>query len=229
MTIVGQANVLLRASARRFPVHRFHFRRFLGRTKFAVPSSDISGFLRLTLPCRFLRSLFLGRSRPRNSQMFFHHSRRKKIWGDAAETDGQTDRQRDKTASGKKWDWTRFASRQFSSWCDAGILDSNLASRKSKPPWGALPSKKLGAPLRSLANCTFLWLLLVAQPPSRRRNALAKSLLAPASRSLANAAVGCSMAAPFCFTRHPSVRLSRDGSRRKWYCPHTCLPGKTVS
>ena len=107
--------------------------------------------------------------------MFFHHSRRKKIWGDAAETDGQTDNQRDKTASGKKWDWTRFASRQFSSWCDAGILDSNLASRKSKPPWGALPSKKLKALLRSLANCTFLWLLLVAQPPSRRRNALQKA------------------------------------------------------
>ena len=169
----------------------------------------------------------------------FFITRGKKIWGDAAETDGQTERQRDKTASGKKWDWTRLASRQFSSWCDAGILDSNLASRKSKPTGGRPAVQETRGPSLKSSQL-YIFMAAFSCTASRRRNALAKSLLAPASRrlrprtpSLANAAVGCSMAAPFCFTRHPSVRpsvrLPRDGSRRKWYCPHTCLPGKTVS
>ena len=123
------------------------------------------GFCVLHCPAAFCAH-YSSDGRDRGIRKCFFITRGKKIWGDAAETDGQTDTQKDKTASGKKWDWTRFASRQFASWCDAGILDSNLASRKSKPPWGALPSKKLEALLRSLANCTFLWLLLVAQPPA---------------------------------------------------------------
>ena len=94
--------------------------------------------------------------------MFFHHSRQKDMGRRCR--DRRTDR-KTKRLRVKKWDWTRFASRQFSSWCDAGILDSNLARRKSKPPAVVLSSKKLEALLRSLANCTFLWLLLVAQPP----------------------------------------------------------------
>ena len=132
--IVGQANVLHRTSARRFPVHRFHFRRFLGRTKFAVPSSDISGFFFASSSLLPLFALIIPRTVVQTEEFAnVFSSLEAKRYG-ATLLPRQMDRQKDKMASGKKWGWTRFASRQFSSRCDVGILDSNLARRKSKPP-----------------------------------------------------------------------------------------------
>ena len=92
VTIVGQANVLLRASARRFPVHRFHFRRFLGRTKFAVPSLISQGFC-VFQPLAAFCAHYSSDGRDRGIRKCFFITRGKKIWGDAAETDGQTDGQ----------------------------------------------------------------------------------------------------------------------------------------
>ena len=81
-----------------------------------------------------------------------------------------------------------------------------------------MPSKKLETLLRRLANCTFLWLLLVARrgPTFSQK---ASSHLPHASHLLAN---GRPRPPPFALRGvHPS--LSRDGSRRKWYILRTRL------
>ena len=238
----ARAKAAERASARKcasFPVHRFHFRRFLGRTKFAVPSTDV-WFLRLPASCRFF-ALIIPRTVVQTEEFAnVFSSLEAKRYG--ATLPRQTNRQKDKTASGKKWDWTRFASRQFSSWCDAGILDSNLARRKSKPPPVVLSSKKLEALLRSLANCTFLWLLLVAQPPPGDATLSQKASshlphAAAAARELPHSQTPRSVGRlldggrpPFALRGiRPSACLGMglDANGTAHVC--TCLPGKTVS
>ena len=146
--------------------------------------------------------------------MFFHHSRQKDLGRRCR--DRKTDKRLGvKSGTGRGClygDGEVFANFQV---C-AVVKYLNLITwdKAQNVPSGFLPSKKPEPALGSLANCTFLWLLLVARrgPTFSQK---ASSHLPHASHLLANGRSG-RLPPPFALRGvHPS--LSRDGSRRKWY------------